>query len=38
MLDVKLPRSFAIGGAEEGILYKILEMNSTELVHTCNAF
>lgn len=38
MLDLKQLRSFTIDSADESISYKVLEMTSTELIHTCNAF
>ncbi|KAF6228933.1 hypothetical protein HO133_007045 [Letharia lupina] len=38
MLNLKQLRSFVTDSAKQGISYTVLDMASTELMHTCNAF
>ena len=38
MSNLKQLRSFTIDGSDWGISYTVLDMTSTELIHTCNAF
>lgn len=38
MLNLKQLRSFVTYSAKQGISYTVLDMASTELMHTCNAF
>lgn len=38
MLKLKQLRSFTVDGSDSGVSYIVLDMTSTELMHTCNAF